>query len=211
MPRVAPARRQAVACVLLLAAGLCSAQTLYRSVGPDGRITYSDRPLTANADAATTARRGGTGPTPSALPYALQQVAARFPVLLYTGADCGPCDSARQLLTARGVPFNERTVQTDEDIEALRRLSGDTSLPVVTIGGQRLKGFAPGEWAQYLDSAGYPRTSQLPSGYRTPPAQPLVALRAAVPATPASAPGNGAPSAAASPTPAPANPAGIAF
>jgi glutaredoxin len=203
--------KHAVAAALLLGAGLTSAQAVYRSVGPDGRVTFSDRPVSSDARAATTASRSGIPPAPSVLPYDLRQTADRFPVTLYTGADCSPCDSARQLLTARGVPFSERTVQTNEDIEALRRVSGDNSLPVVTIGGQRLKGFAPGEWTQYLDSAGYPRTSQLPPGYRAPPAQPLVAVRAAEPREPAAPRAAAAPSPSPAPAQAPANPAGIVF
>jgi glutaredoxin len=211
MPGAAPAGRHAVTAALLLGAGLCSAQAVYRSVGPDGRVTFSDRPTSTDANAATTASRSGIPPAPNALPYELRQTAGRFPVTLYTGADCGPCDSGRLLLTARGVPFTERTVQSNEDVEALRRLTGDNSLPVVTIGGQRLKGFAPSEWTQYLDSAGYPRGSQLPPGYRAPPAQPLVAVRTAEPKD-APAPRTAAPQATApAPAPAPANPAGIVF
>ncbi|WP_326533144.1 glutaredoxin family protein [Pseudorhodoferax sp.] len=206
-----PACRTTATGILLLAAGLASAQTVYRSIGADGRVTFSDRPPTAAASAAAAPGRPAAAPSGPALPYELQQVVSRFPVVLYTGTECGPCDSARELLAARGVPFNERSVRSNEDIAALQRLSGDTSLPVATIGGQRLKGFAPSEWTQYLDSAGYPRSSQLPTGYRRPPAQPLVGERAAVPAVPASAPAQaGAPQPAAPPA-APANPAGIVF
>lgn len=209
MAGAAPAGKHALATALLLATGLCSAQAVYRSVGPDGRVTFSDRPITGDTQAATTASRSGIPPAPTALPYELRQTAGRFPVTLYTGNDCAPCDSARQLLVARGVPFSERTVQSNEDVEALRRLSGDNSLPVVTIGGQRLKGFAPGEWTQYLDSAGYPRSSQLPAGYRAPPAQPLVAVRTAEPTEAAPPRTTAAPAPA--PARAPSNPAGIVF
>lgn len=203
-----PLCRTAAASVLLLAAGLSSAQAVYRSVGPDGRVTFSDRPPVAGASAPSAPARPApvTGP---ALPYELQQIVARFPVLLYTGPECAPCDSGRQLLAERGVPFTERTVRSNEDIAALLRLSGDSSLPVVTIGGQRLKGFAPGEWTAYLDSAGYPRSSQLPPGYRAAAPQPLVGERAAVPAAP-QAGASGAPQPAA-PSRAPANPGGIVF
>lgn len=165
----------AVACALL--AGVATAQPIYRSVGPDGRVTFSDRPAAVGATPIA-----GTAPAPAAagpaLPYALQQVVDRFPVLLYTGPECAPCDEARQHLTARGVPFNERTVQTNSDIEALQRLAGSASLPVASIGQQRLQGFEPQEWTRYLDAAGYPQSPQLPPGYRAAPAQPLVAVQA---------------------------------
>lgn len=198
---------QALASGLLLFAGLAAAQTVYRNVGPDGRVTFSDRPLAAGASAGTLPVQPAAEAGP-ALPYELRQIAERFPVLLYAGSDCAPCDDARQLLRARGIPFGERSVRSDEDIAALRRLSGDNSLPVLTIGAQRLKGFAPGEWTQYLDSAGYPASSQLPPRYRAPPAQPLVPVRTAIQAAPAA---SAAPAPAARPAPAPANPAGIVF
>ncbi|KQP17690.1 glutaredoxin family protein [Pseudorhodoferax sp. Leaf267] len=198
---------------LLLVAGSVAAQTVYRSVGPDGRVTFSDRPPPPTAAGQATARpspQGSASASGPALPYALQQVVNRFPVTLYTGADCTPCDSARQLLLARGVPFTERTVNSNDDIEALRRLSGDTSLPFGSIGGQQLKGFSDLEWSQFLDAAGYPSTSQLPAQYRPAAPTPLVAVR--TPMAPASATAPPAPAKAApAPPPAPPNPAGITF
>ncbi|ADU99957.1 glutaredoxin family protein [Alicycliphilus denitrificans] len=204
----------AAACTLLALAA--QAQQVYRIVGPDGRVTFSDRPPAAGAEAAPVgAGAQGSGGS-EALPYQLRQIAARFPVTLYTGSDCAPCDSARNLLVSRGVPFTERTVGSNEDIEALRRLSGESSLPFGTIGGQQLKGFSDSEWSQYLDAAGYPRQSQLPPGYRRPPATPLVAVQAR-PAVPEAESAPAAPAArpAAPATPptgrTPANPAGIVF
>ncbi|WP_103018520.1 glutaredoxin family protein [Alicycliphilus denitrificans] len=204
----------AAACTLLALAA--QAQQVYRIVGPDGRVTFSDRPPAAGAEAAPVgAGAQGSGGS-EALPYQLRQIAARFPVTLYTGSDCAPCDSARNLLVSRGVPFTERTVGSNEDIEALRRLSGESSLPFGTIGGQQLKGFSDSEWSQYLDAAGYPRQSQLPPGYRRPPATPLVAVQAR-PAAPEAESAPAAPAArpAAPATPptgrTPANPAGIVF
>lgn len=200
------AARSLTAASLLLAAAGALAQPIYRSVGPDGRVTFSDRPAAAGSEPAAT-----TGPAPqaagAALPYALQQVVSRYPVTLYAGPNCAPCDSARQLLVARGVPFNERTVRSNEDIDALQRLTGDNSLPAASIGAQQLRGFAAAEWSQYLDAAGYPPRSQLPPNYRPPPARPLVALQ---PAAAASAPVEQA-APMARPAPPPPNPAGIQF
>lgn len=201
---------------LLLVAAAASAQTVYRIVGPDGRVSFSDQPPAPGAARQVTsqsgARPGGTA-TGQPLPYALQQVASRFPVTLYTGADCTPCDSARQLLLSRGVPFSERTVSSNEDVEALKRLSGDNSLPFGSIGGQQIKGFSDLEWTQFLDAAGYPKTSQLPAQYRAAAPTPLVALRTPPPAAPAAAaPSPAAARATAPAQPAPArNPAGITF
>jgi glutaredoxin len=198
------------------------AQAVYRIVGPDGKVTFSDRPPAEEAAAqpARAAARSG-GSATDVLPYELRQVAIRFPVTLYTGNDCAPCTSARNLLTSRGVPFTERTVNSNEDIAALQRLSGNASLPFGTIGGQHLDGFSEAEWVRYLDAAGYPKQSQLPRNYQAPAPAPLVAASPAAPgAAPApAAPGTAVPARArpAVPPPAPAparspsNPAGIIF
>ena len=117
------------------------------------------------------------------------------------------------MLAGRGIPFAEKTVTTNEDIDALKRLAGVPSLPFLTIGGQQLKGFSEVEWSQFLDAAGYPKTSQLPAGYSQLPPAPLVAAQEPLQATarvPAVAPADQPPSAAA-PEPAPPNPTGIRF
>ena len=199
----------ASACTLLALAA--QAQQVYRIVGPDGRVTFSDRPPAAGAEAAQIGSGQRASGSNDSLPYPLRQIAARFPVTLYTGSDCAPCNSARNLLINRGIPFTERTVASNEDIDALRRLSGDASLPFGSIGGQQLKGFSDSEWSQYLDAAGYPAQSQLPPSYRRPPPQPLVAVPAkpAVSATENAAPP--APPAAPATGRTPTNPAGIVF
>jgi len=180
------------AMVLMAAAGWppdASAQQIYRIVTPDGRVTFSDRaPLDSAAKAAPAVALppgGAQGSEPGTLPFELRQATTAYPVTLYTGPECPPCQSARAMLTTRGIPFAEKTVTTNEDIEALRRLAGSPTLPVATIGAQQLRGYSEQEWAQYLDAAGYPQTSQLPAAFRRAPATPLVA---AMPAKPAAAP-----------------------
>ena len=205
--------------LMMLACAAAQAQGVYRIVGPDGKVTFSDRPPAEASAQPQSARAVAEAPDAAngELPFALRQVANRYPVTLYTGSDCAPCTSARNLLTSRGIPFTERTVSSNEDIAALQRLSGATSLPFGTIGGQQLAGYSEAEWVQYLDAAGYPKHSQLPRNYRRPAPAPLVAVKPAEPATTPSA--TSAPTAPTrSPAPAPANdgpspsnPAGIRF
>ncbi|TAH11310.1 MAG: glutaredoxin family protein [Curvibacter sp.] len=160
------------------------AQPVYKIVGPDGRVTFSDKPPASTEKGTVAASGGVSGPAAgSDLPFELRQVAARYPVTLYTTASCGPCDSGRSLLRNRGIPFTERTITTVEDQEALQRLAGDNSVPFATLGSQKLKGFSDLEWTQYLDAAGYPSTSVLPKTYRYAAPAPLVAVQkpAAIP------------------------------
>ncbi|CAA9440173.1 MAG: FIG00932012: hypothetical protein [uncultured Ramlibacter sp.] len=206
--------RRLAAVALATVACTAGAQQVYRIVGPDGKVTFSDKPpVEPNAKARptqTAALPGGGGG--SALPFELRQVSSRYPVTLYTGPDCGPCGSGRAFLSSRGIPFAEKTVTTNEDVAALQRLTGGSSLPLVTIGGQQLAGYSEVEWSQFLDAAGYPKTSQLPPSYRNPAAAPLVVVSTPKPAE--------SPAAAAAPTPTATsgpvlppgnNPAGIQF
>lgn len=171
-------------CGLVLGTGLSGAQTIYRIVGPDGKITFSDKPpVDAAKTSATTAssRTQNTGGE-VALPFELRQVVARYPVTLYSAANCVPCNAGRVLLQGRGIPFTEYTISTAEDTEALQRLSGSTNLPFLTIGGQRIKGYSEAEWSQFLSAANYPAASVLPANYRAQAPRALVAVQK--PATP---------------------------
>jgi len=218
-----PSSRTLLTLLLLTAGSTCAlAQNVYRIVGPDGKVTFSDRPP-AEANAAAQPARAGTTAASAAnslatLPFELRQVATRYPVTLYTGADCGPCASARSLLATRGIPFTERTVSTNEDIAALQRLSGSSNLPFGTIGAQQLVGFSDTEWTQYLNAAGYPQQSQLPASYKAPAPTPLVAVAPAAPAADRPAPAQAddaarreAPPSPVNRGPTPSNPAGIRF
>ena len=96
------------------------------------------------------------------------------------------------------------TADTEEEREAWPRLVGGSEAPVLKVGEQTLRGFAPGSWGETLDTAGYPRQSLLPSSYQAPGPVPLMERKAAAPkaapqppAAPAADPGS--------------NPAGIRF
>lgn len=216
------ARQMGASLLICLLATPALAQGVYRIVGPDGTVSFSDQPPPA---AGGSSRPAGSGtptgtPSPSAqLPFELRQVNSRFPVTLYSSRDCAPCNSGRNLLNARGIPYTEKTVDSAQDSDALRRLSGDLSLPVLTVGGQQLKGYSETDWTKFLDAAGYPKQSALPASYRRPAPSPLVEVKVDEAATPSAAavPARTQGRAAPAPTdvpvaPPPAtNPAGIRF
>lgn len=187
---------------------------MFRHVDRNGTVTFSDQPPSTDVKVAPVAGGAAAGTTASpALPFELRQVAQRFPVVLYTRDDCAPCDTGRALLSSRGVPFSERQIKTPEDSEAFLRLSSQDALPLLTVGAQQLKGFSDVTWSQYLDAASYPKSIQLPAGYRNPPAQPLVTnASAATPTTAPQATTSPLPPIPPAPTgPTPGNPAGIRF
>lgn len=166
------------------------AHALYKVVGPDGKISYTDRAPTEASNKVVPINASGGTPSAVSLPIELRQAVERFPVTLYVLPNgCDACGTARQLLRQRGIPFSERQVSTPEDGDALQRLTGAREAPALTIGAQVLRGVSTDQWMQYLDAAGYPKTSRLPASYRDPEATPLVPPRE--------------PARAAEPTPAP--------
>lgn len=209
----APVRR-GVRLVLLgcaAAALALPAQALYKVVGPDGKVTYTDRPPGAAEGKVTPLTSTGSAApvTANELPLELRQVAARYPVTLYVIGDCTPCDAGRRLLRQRGIPHAERIVLNDEDAEAVLRLTGTRDLPALTLGAQVLRGFSAETWDSYLDTAGYPRESRLPAGYAFAAATPA-APRAEVQRPPAAASAPAVAARAAAPTTS-AAPSGIRF
>lgn len=219
--RIAIGAQAALMACLLVSALPTSAQGVYRIVGPDGKVTYSDQPPPAAGNPANARPAiGGTSTTAAAtsanLPNDLRQAMNRYPVTLYAGNDCAPCDSGRSYLNARGIPYVEKTVNSNDDIDAFKRLSGITRLPMLAIGGQHLKGYSESEWAQYLDAAGYPKKVALPSGYRRPAASPLVEAKAVAAPPTAQARRSAEPESPAAPAEVPVappvtNPSGIRF
>lgn len=161
-------------------------QAQYKVVGPDGRVTYTDRPA-PSAQAQPLRLGNSDGPAPvDTLPFELRAPAARFPVTLYTTTACNPCDQARSYLRQRGIPLREKTITSPADTKAWEPLGLGSELPVVRIGQQVHRGFQQSVWATDLDLAGYPAISRLPAGYRAWEATPLAGVP--LPETPAPPP-----------------------
>jgi glutaredoxin len=190
------------------------AQAQYKVVGPDGKVTYTDRPpVAAEGNATALPGRAASGSSEVTLPLELRQAASRYPVTLYvtTGA-CEPCDAGRQMLRQRGVPFTERQIVRVEDSDALERLTGARDAPTLTLGAQTLRGWSAELWNSYLDAAGYPRESRLPANYQYPEPKPLTEVRdAGRPAPPARQAARAVAPPAPPPAPPPPTPGGIRF
>ena len=188
-PLLSTAARLCAAALLLGAAGAAMAQ--YKIVGPDGKVTFTDKPPTAadmrNGAGNASAGGGGSG----AFPYETRQASTRYPVTLYAQKSCDPCDQARRAMRARGIPFSEYSIDTNPDADKLKQRFGELTLPVITIGTQTIKGFRQSDVDSYLDAAGYPKTAHL-AGYSWP---------AAVPFAPPTVPVARAASAATEPSP----------
>ena len=156
------------------------AWAIYKIVGPDGSVTFSDVPPATVQGKNVQSLNAGSGATPQnsfdGFPTALREAARKYPVTLYTGPQCDACDAAREYLQQRGIPFVEKTITTNADIKAYKALSdGSDRLPFISIGATKLPaGFSSSSWSTALDAAGYPKTSALPRTYVRPQPTALV-------------------------------------
>jgi glutaredoxin len=155
-----------IALIALLAAATAQAQSLYRWVDKDGKVTYSQSPPPSGAAKSVQQKNLSSSVVESTtLPYAAQVAARNFPVTLYASRDCGPtCEEARASLQKRGIPFREISVSDDKGFEALKKLTGGkTQVPVVQIGSRTLQGYEAASWKSALDEVGYPASIPQPS------------------------------------------------
>ena len=164
--------------LLLLCVAVMPAQAgLYRWVDADGKVHYGDAPPpeAKQLEAKKLADKVDSGQGMSYETYRAQQ---NFPVTLYVTENCtDACNNARNLLSTRGIPYSEKMLKTQAEIDAFKKLSGSDSAPTLAIGRNYLKGFQEKSWHNELSIAGYPKES----AYRAP-AAPVTPTAASQPA-----------------------------
>jgi glutaredoxin len=171
MTRSTTLKQTAFALAVASVLSLSTASAQYKWTDAEGRTIYGDNPPREARNVQRVDARGASGDADalSGLPFEARRAATQFPVLLYTTVNCVPCDSARELLRARGIPYGERTVSSKEDSDQLDKLGLGNRLPVLTIGRQIQREFETGAWHAALDAAGYPRAGQLPRNWPVAP------------------------------------------
>jgi len=150
--------------MLSAAVGAAHADQLYRWVDESGRVHYSDQPPPPKIRAVER-KQVYVGPASEGdMPYALQEAVKRFPITLYTAAECGEaCEKASAYLNKRGAPYTERDVRDQAAGAALTKLTGGKlEVPVATVGSTVLRGYEENAWKTALDAAGYPSSRVIP-------------------------------------------------
>lgn len=166
-----------IAVLFVLVSATATAQQLYRWTDEKGRVHITDTPPPASAKDVRRLKPGASGggaPKPEAgTPLVLQRAMKDYPVTLYTSPGCEqPCAQARELLNRRGVPFKEVQVWEEEGNEELKRVSGASQVPAITVGASAFSGFERSAYDALLDSAGYPRAGVLPARNQPAPGRP---------------------------------------
>jgi glutaredoxin len=177
----------------MITARVITAFALFFAVGANAQVYrwLDDKGRMHVGDALPTGARSvekisdARAPTEPAEPHALQLARKNAPVTLYSTPNCPLCDRARQLLNARGVPFSEKSVVTEQQVQELVRVVGRNALPSIVVGTKIQEGFAETIYEGMLDDAGYPKTGVLPARAQQ---QPRAAAAEPAPASAAEAP-----------------------
>ena len=139
----------------------------FKWIDAKGQVNYSDRPPEANEKVQMVDTTGAGASQVARLPYELEQLSKAKPVIMVASAGCQPCAEGRILLGKRGIPFSEKTVQTEADMKALQTEYGAQTVPILKVGDKVTASYSASGWNAALDAAGYPKTNQLPKGTAT--------------------------------------------
>lgn len=156
---------------ILVLFAICSAAhaQLYRWTDEKGRVHLTDTPPPASAKNVHKRAAPAAGSPAAQEPFALQKARKEFPVTLYSAPSCSICDDARKLLNARGIPFREVSVTTNEQIEEFKKNVGSTSVPAIIVGSTVQAGYGELQYNRLLDEAGYPKLGELPARNQAAP------------------------------------------
>ena len=144
--------------LLILATLLTSptvfADSIYRSLGPDGRVTYSDQPpTTGKVQKVYSFDNLPASPVPEAtqryregLESGMKQRLADQAVpaggtRLYSAAWCGYCRQAKAYLGQKGIRYQEIDIDSAAGREDFARSGGGGGIPLLLHNGQRVRGF----------------------------------------------------------------------
>lgn len=131
---------------VLLATALAASNALaeiYKVVGPDGKITYSDREPQAAAKADRLKIQPSSGGTSAAAPR----------VVLFSAQWCGVCREAKSYMASRSISYEEWDVDKSDYAQAKLREFGTRAVPVILVGNQKMIGFSSDRLEAMLKSA----------------------------------------------------------
>lgn len=143
-------RRRPVWLAWLLAAGLAllwgtaPAQALYKTVGPDGRVTYTDHPPSGAKSKPLSSGTPAISLAPGAAPGAVPRNArpGLGAITLYSAVWCGYCRQAKAYLGSHGIIYREVDVESPSGAADFARVGGGRGIPLLVAGGQQIRGYS---------------------------------------------------------------------
>ena len=151
--------------IFLCAATSVYAETLYKVIGVDGRVTYTDLPP---ADRRSTLELKFTDAPVTSLPESVLKNQAEFakgmqnqsaqakkidvsgPTTLFSASWCGYCTQAKVYLRTKGIAFRELDIDTPAGGCAYFEAGGQRGVPLIMVAGKRLSGFSTGAYDHFF-------------------------------------------------------------
>ncbi|MGE5799116.1 MAG: Uxx-star family glutaredoxin-like (seleno)protein [Syntrophaceae bacterium] len=134
----------AAALCLSAAAAVCDAATLYRWVDDQGVVHVSENPPEGKMQVAEAVVGEAEDKGPAATPAGEKKEFRVRPaeVTIYTTPTCPWCHKAKAWLRDRKIRYKEIDVTSDRSgAEEMVRISGQTGVPVIVVGGEVIVGF----------------------------------------------------------------------
>ena len=144
----------------LLLGTVAQAVTIVQCRDAEGNVTYQESCPPGSEVVGTS--KIYTGPKDKGPD--LEQLKEDKPVVFYSVETCDACDLVRNYLNTRGIPFSEKAIGDDAELqEELIAKTGELSVPVVTIGEEVVEGYNKPTLKDKLDAAGYPDQTAKPA------------------------------------------------
>ena len=140
-----------VAILCIAAWSAAAAQTLYKSVGPDGKIVYSDKPPASGKVEKTLDVQ--TLPNTAIPPETVKELerlkregkghaVPSAGLVLFSAGWCGYCRQAKAHLAQRGVSYREYDIDTPDGKAAFAQAGGGGGVPLLIKNGEKVRGYS---------------------------------------------------------------------
>lgn len=143
--------------IILLFALVCTLQlshadTLYKSVDSQGRVTYSDKPTAHSKPQKTLVIKNGPStplPPSFANKIATKKISIKANSKQYSGAVtlfsadwCGYCKQAKSYLNQHGIQYDEMDIDTEQGKQNYFEAGGSSGVPLLVANNQKIQGFS---------------------------------------------------------------------
>jgi glutaredoxin len=142
-------------CLSAPAQAQSASKALYKTVGKDGVVTYTDQPSSdARIEKILPLINLPASQLPRTAVSRLQQLrksdavagssstTAPGRIQIFTAQWCGYCRSAKSYLHAHGIDFEEFDVESGDGLQAYARAGGTSGIPLLVAGDRRVRGFS---------------------------------------------------------------------
>ena len=142
-------RKATILLLLILGAGQAQAD-IYKVVGPDGKITYTDKEPQASGGKSEklNIQTYSGAPAVSTLATAVRRVT------ILSAQWCGVCTKAKAYMKSRNIAFEEWDIDKSDFARAKMNELGARGVPVILVGNQKMVGFSETGLDAMLKKAG---------------------------------------------------------